>query len=199
MKHNLLGTVAIAALGAALAFAAPADAAPFGKGGGGGGGGGGRVSAAPMARSSGTVGMNTTRFNSSPQFTANNTARFNARPSNNFVANNSYARANTNWSGQNGNWSGRHHHHHRGGAFVAGVGLGLAYGGYGYCDPYDAYDCGYGYDYGPSYAYDEAYDTYAAAPEYAGGSVQYCMQRFRSYDLSTRTYLGTDGLRHSCP
>jgi hypothetical protein len=195
MKHKLLGTFAIASLGAAMALAVPATAAPKG----GGGTVGGHVSAAPMARSSGTANFSgNARFGSS-QFTTNNTARFNGRPGNNFVANNSYARANGNWSG---NWSGRHHRH-RGGGFAAGVGLGLAYGayGYGYCDPY-LYDCGDGYDYGPSYAYDEGYDTYdtyAAAPEYAGGSVQYCMQRFRSYDLSTRTYLATDGLRHSCP
>jgi hypothetical protein len=26
-----------------------------------------------------------------------------------------------------------------------------------------------------------------------------CQQRFRSYDPSTGTYLGYDGLRHPCP
>jgi hypothetical protein len=30
-------------------------------------------------------------------------------------------------------------------------------------------------------------------------SVQYCMQRFRSYDPNSGTYLGLDGRRHSCP
>lgn len=30
-------------------------------------------------------------------------------------------------------------------------------------------------------------------------SVNYCAQRFRSYDPGSGTYLGTDGRRHSCP
>lgn len=30
-------------------------------------------------------------------------------------------------------------------------------------------------------------------------SVEYCMQRYRSYDPYSRTYLGYDGLRHPCP
>ncbi len=204
MKHKLLGTVAIASLGAALAFAIPADARPFGKGGGGGGGGGRSVShmsAGPMSHSSGpsfshSSGQSFSHMNSA-RLNTGNTTRFSARPSSNtFAANSSY--------GRSGTWSGRHHRH-RGGAFAAGIGLGLAYGAYGYgygyggCDPY-VYDCSYGYDYGPSYAYDEGYDdTYAAAPEYSGASVQYCMSRFRSYDPASQTYLGTDGLRHSCP
>ncbi|GGH28164.1 hypothetical protein GCM10007036_37210 [Alsobacter metallidurans] len=33
----------------------------------------------------------------------------------------------------------------------------------------------------------------------AGGSADYCAQRFRSYDPASGTYLGYDGLRHSCP
>jgi hypothetical protein len=48
--------------------------------------------------------------------------------------------------------------------------------------------------------------TYGAAPVYAEpeqtGSVDstaYCMQRFRSYDPGSGTYLGHDGLRHPCP
>jgi BA14K-like protein len=46
---------------------------------------------------------------------------------------------------------------------------------------------------------------YAAGPSvYAGGRpagdpVASCMQRFRSYDPKTGTYLGNDGQRHSCP
>ena len=43
-----------------------------------------------------------------------------------------------------------------------------------------------------------------APPGYAGGPpagdpVASCMQRFRSYDPKTGTYLGNDGQRHSCP
>lgn len=30
-------------------------------------------------------------------------------------------------------------------------------------------------------------------------TVDYCMRRFRSYDPGSGTYLGYDGLRHSCP
>jgi hypothetical protein len=32
-----------------------------------------------------------------------------------------------------------------------------------------------------------------------GDAVAYCMQRFRSYDPRSGTYLGSDGFRHSCP
>ena len=35
-----------------------------------------------------------------------------------------------------------------------------------------------------------------AAPS---SSVSYCMNRFRSYNPATGTYLGNDGLRHACP
>jgi hypothetical protein len=34
---------------------------------------------------------------------------------------------------------------------------------------------------------------------YYDGGVAYCMQRFRSYDPYSRTYLGYDGYRHPCP
>jgi hypothetical protein len=29
--------------------------------------------------------------------------------------------------------------------------------------------------------------------------VAYCMQRYRSYDPDSGTFLGNDGLRHPCP
>jgi hypothetical protein len=97
---------------------------------------------------------------------------------------------------------------YRGGGFVgAGVGLGLGlaagvvggaiagatqpYGYYGYAPGY-AYGPGYGQGYGQGY-YDQGY---AAG---GGDQVGYCMQRFRSYDPSSGTYLGFDGLRHPCP
>jgi len=45
--------------------------------------------------------------------------------------------------------------------------------------------------------------VYAApAPVYAApdsGAVEYCMQRYRSYDPQSGTFLGHDGLRHPCP
>jgi len=40
---------------------------------------------------------------------------------------------------------------------------------------------------------------YQPAPAVAGDPVAYCMQRFRSYDPASGTYLGFDGLRHPCP
>ena len=86
-------------------------------------------------------------------------------------------------------WHGGHH----GGA---GIGLGIAgaliggailgaatqpYGYYGYP----------GYYPGPAYV---------VAPPYVGGdAVAYCVQRFRSYDPYSGTYLGLDGFRHPCP
>ena len=88
------------------------------------------------------------------------------------------------WAGRGGRHFG--HRGHFGGGFGVGLALGaLAAPSY--------------YDYGP-YGYDEPY--YAAAPEYyddSGRSVEYCIQHFKSYDLSTRTYLGYDGNRHRCP
>lgn len=30
-------------------------------------------------------------------------------------------------------------------------------------------------------------------------AIGYCMQRFRSYDPESQTYVGRDGLRHPCP
>jgi hypothetical protein len=71
----------------------------------------------------------------------------------------------------------------------------------GYYGAYPNYAYGYG-GYGP---YAGVYD-YAPGPTVApgpmvaqGGDVAYCEQRFRSYDTASGTYLGYDGLRHSCP
>jgi hypothetical protein len=59
------------------------------------------------------------------------------------------------------------------------------------------------YYYGPGYYYGAPYyPAYAPAPGYYGapaGDVSYCMQRFRSYDPSSGTYMGNDGHRHPCP
>lgn len=51
------------------------------------------------------------------------------------------------------------------------------------------------YYYGPG-PYYPAPGYYAPPP---GDAVAYCMQRFRSYDPSSGTYAGYDGLRHPCP
>jgi len=100
-----------------------------------------------------------------------------------------------NWSGGN-NWNGRRNfadwrNHRRGfrGPVVA-FGFGPSYYDYGY-------DYGYGSGY---YPYDdESYAYVAPGAAVEGDSVAYCQQRFRSYDPSTGTYLGYDGLRHPCP
>jgi hypothetical protein len=51
----------------------------------------------------------------------------------------------------------------------------------------------YGY-YGPGY-----YPPPVAYGPPPGDAVGYCMQRFRSYDPNSGTYLGYDGNRHPCP
>ena len=61
---------------------------------------------------------------------------------------------------------------------LIGAGLGYDYGGYG---P--------GYD-------DNSY-AYTAGPATADNG--YCIQRYKSYDPASGTYLGYDGQRHPCP
>jgi hypothetical protein len=77
----------------------------------------------------------------------------------------------------------------------AAIGLGIAgalIGGaiIGATQPYGYYGYPPGY-YGPVYV--------APAPYVGGDAVAYCMQRFRSYDPYSGTYVGYDGLRHPCP
>jgi hypothetical protein len=97
------------------------------------------------------------------------------------------------WNG--GGWNGGYRHGHRHGGFwpgvAIGVGVGSTYGYYGspyYGSPY--YDDSYGY-------YDDT--TVAAGPPAGDDSVAYCMQRYKSYDPASGTYLGYDGQRHPCP
>jgi hypothetical protein len=90
-----------------------------------------------------------------------------------------------------------------GGGLVAGalIGGALASGAYGYGNGYyggGPYYGGYG-----SYGYYDAPiaddgDEVEVAPE-GGGDVNYCIQTYKSYNVRTGTYLGYDGLRHSCP
>ena len=56
--------------------------------------------------------------------------------------------------------------------------------------PYYSYD--YGYYHYPPYGY---YGPYPNRDQ----AIAYCMQRFRSYDPFSMTYLGYDGYRHPCP
>jgi hypothetical protein len=95
--------------------------------------------------------------------------------------------------------------YHRGGGIGPGVAAGVAgaviggaiasqgyYGGPGYyaADP-GYYDNGY---------YDDGSGTVAVVPGPDGDdSTTYCMQRYRSYDPRSGTYLGNDGYRHPCP
>ena len=85
----------------------------------------------------------------------------------------------------------RHHHHGGwgGGAALGGFAAGAILGGALAAQrPY------YGYGYAPGPVY------YDAGPSYYGGDATgYCMQRFKSYDPASGTYLGYDGYRHPCP
>ena len=73
-----------------------------------------------------------------------------------------------------------------GGAIIGGILAAPYYYGSG---PYYA---------APGYYYEpQPRGYYYGAPQ--GDAVGYCMQRFRSYDPRSGTYLGNDGYRHSCP
>jgi BA14K-like protein len=76
-----------------------------------------------------------------------------------------------------------------GGAIAAGAGGYGYYGGPGYDPGYYGGDPGY---------YDDGAVAVAPAPAGDDGTA-YCMQRFRSYDPQSGTYMGNDGYRHPCP
>jgi hypothetical protein len=83
------------------------------------------------------------------------------------------------------------YYHHGGhgwgwGGFAAGAAAGAIVGGI-LAAPY--YAQGPYYYPGPGYY----------GGDYQGDPVRYCMQRFRSYDPGSGTYLGYDGYRHPCP
>ncbi|HEY6619581.1 MAG TPA: BA14K family protein [Steroidobacteraceae bacterium] len=89
---------------------------------------------------------------------------------------------------------GYRHGYGQGLGFAGGLAVGSALGyGYGYGGGY------YGDDY---YADNDYYDGgYDSGPSYvvsAGQSDGYCAQRYKSYDPTSGTYLGYDGLRHPC-
>jgi hypothetical protein len=69
---------------------------------------------------------------------------------------------------------------------IAGAAIGAGYGGY---YGYNGYSSGY---------YDDSYG-YAAQGDAPVADDGYCVQRYRSYDPASGTYLGYDGLRHPCP
>ena len=76
-------------------------------------------------------------------------------------------------------YAGRYYRRDRGGNALAAGALGLATGAI----------------IGGALAQQQAQPTYVAPN---GGSA-YCVQRYRSYDPASGTYLGNDGLRHPCP
>ncbi len=98
------------------------------------------------------------------------------------------------WRGRGGGY--------RGGWGWGGVGAGVAAGALiGGAIAANSYPYGYGYGPGyyaapaPGYVY-----APAPAPAYGGDDdVAYCMQRYRSYDPRSGTYLNNDGNRYPCP
>jgi hypothetical protein len=204
---------------------ASAHATVGGAGGGARMGGGAQMSGGPRVGAQANVGGNfATRGNTN--FATRGNTNFAARGNANFAAsgNERFAGGNARFAeGNRGALRGGEFRGERGrrfgrdagfavGAAAAGVATGgaIAAGGY---DPYYygdnyAYDSGY---YGDSYAYDTGV-TYDAglplvafdqpAPVVEGPVVadaSYCVQRYRSYDPASGTYLGFDGLRHPCP
>ena len=58
---------------------------------------------------------------------------------------------------------------------------------------------GYPYGYYPAYGYPPPPPGYYGGPAPAGDGVAYCMQKYKSYDPNTGTFLGFDQQRHPCP
>lgn len=103
-----------------------------------------------------------------------------------------------NWN-NNGRWRNRYWPAY---GVAAGLAAGAIGSSYYYNDPYyDSYAYADGYGYGDNY-YGNGYSDdsqYVAVEQGVGGDASYCAQRYRSYDPSSGTYLGYDGLRHPCP
>ena len=96
-----------------------------------------------------------------------------------------------------------------GAGIVGGVVIGRALAAPYYYGPYDPdpYDYYSRRSYYPDRYYDPGPRYYSApyrrAPAYAdqdyADTEAYCIERFRSYDPDSGTYLGYDGYRHPCP
>jgi hypothetical protein len=79
---------------------------------------------------------------------------------------------------------------------LAGLGIGLAAGAL--IGGAIAAGSAPGY-YGPGYYAPPPAYYVQPAPVYGGDAVAYCMQRYRSYDPASGTYLNYDGNRYPCP
>jgi hypothetical protein len=87
-------------------------------------------------------------------------------------------------------------HRGRGWSVGAGIAAGALIGGLLATRP------AYPYYYYPGYYYPGYYPPpyyRPAVPYIDDGAIAYCMQRFKSYDPRSGTYLGYDGYRHPCP
>ena len=67
-------------------------------------------------------------------------------------------------------------------------------GHWGHSGPYWPYYGGWGY--GGYYGWDNEYET--PYYNYGGSHVRWCLNRYRSYDPASDTYMGYDGRRHYC-
>ncbi len=86
-------------------------------------------------------------------------------------------------------WNDRGYHRGSGIYLNFGVPYGYYGSGYGYDDGYD--DGGYGY-------YDDA-PVYQRYYSNRGGSHErWCLNRYRTYNPRTDTFIGYDGRRHTC-
>jgi hypothetical protein len=91
--------------------------------------------------------------------------------------------------GHHGGYGGGYRRGYGGGGFVPGLIGGAVIGG-ALAAPY--YGQSYGY-------YDDSYDEPVVRVAPGGDDDSYCIQRYRSYDPASGTYLGNDGRRHPCP
>jgi hypothetical protein len=85
-----------------------------------------------------------------------------------------------------------------GAGVAAGIIGGMILGGIISSQPHYYYPPRYSPRYSPYYSPYAYYPAYRPYPM-EGAAIAYCSQRFKSYDPYRMTYLGYDGLRHSCP
>jgi len=118
-------------------------------------------------------------------------ARFGAAPWGARYYGGVYRRVRPAWGGvyRGGVWPGRYYGHYHGNwreSYSPNWGWGVAAGLLATAPAYSYYDVGFGDDYG------------FEVPAY-NSAVANCMQRFRSFDPASGTYIGRDGNPHPCP